>query len=277
MELPRTQEALHVLASDDRFGSGTHIESRVQTGMDGMIIGEEPFDPIYHSPYDINPGSLMEAVTGQPYVDQVLARRPLSVNVVADYGDGGDHPKITAMKQRLAMVLKTAAQNAVPSITDRVYTYAIGTGDYYEQNIDAWLDDGDEVGRAISVASLCLDGLTFVISDFRRLPLYAVEGVNLEDAMAIKANHPAELSLPANVGVIPLGHGEEINTNKTKQLERKNAELQARHLSIIHKLQQANISVIGAVYDPREAGGFQAETVDADLSNAIIAYAKNKH
>lgn len=276
MNLPQTKSALTELAANSRFGAGIHIEPQPRVGYDGVVIGEVPYDPARHSPLDINPLSLMAEATGEQHVQLVLPNRPLDMNIVVDYGYGEDHPKIAAMKRNLAHRLETAAQSALPSITDKVYSYAIGEPDEIDMGIH-YFEASSDHERATFVAGLCLEGLTFVLSDFRHLPLAELSQADLSGGVAVKVNHPSERALPANVGVIALGGGKEVNTSNTKQLNNWNRELAERHEQIVRGLNTAGMSVAGAVYTPSLNEGFSVASVDEQLAQAVTAYAKSKH
>lgn len=269
MLLPQTYTALAELPADTRFASGGHVAYNPQENVYGLEIGEVAFDPSVHSASDIMPFSPTEELTGQQQVEMVLPYKPLTLNIVADYVEkSNDHPNIRKIKALAVQKLLEAIEESMPSIMDRVYSYSLGESIQKEQYLTQKIPDAELPVMADKVADISNSGLSIMISDFRRLPV-AETGKQLPETIAIKVNHPAELSLPKNCGVIALGGALEVNTNNSKSLDNFNAILNSRHQAIVDKLKASGMSVITAVTNHKMVHGLDIAQIDQDLAQAI--------
>jgi hypothetical protein len=266
MLFPQTQEQLYEMAAMQPLMSGVHRADMPDTGRYGLVMGETVFDPLIDSVGDIRPDSIKARITGAPHVQVVMPRENMNVNLVVDADSGQeDHWKISQQKQKMALGLAESVWDSTPSSTDWFGVYYLGEGASKELQ---------HVGTPIkveNVADLCLGGITMIMSDFRRLHFDR----KLPGTIGIKVNHPADLSIPPNVGVIPLGNGIDVNTNKKRELQELNDTLRARRESILRRLADAGLSTVEVVYRPSKASGFDVAKADAEIANKLKAYAKN--
>ena len=98
----------------------------------GIVLGDTEFDPSRHNVADINPLSLMAEATGADYVQQVIPEKPLDISVVTDLANIDDDPRISARKIDAARQLTSLLADAMPSITDHVHPYVVGSGGHTE-------------------------------------------------------------------------------------------------------------------------------------------------
>lgn len=272
MWLTETQDAFLELASNSELAQGVHTQTRPRIGQGGVPLGEIPFDPSRHSASDINVFSLMGEATGQPYVSMVMPRKDVAINVVTDFGQSGDNQAVANLKHSIGHDVTDAIEEALPSITDRLFRYSLGdvpaeaAGDDYES-----LREETEEERVGSVKDLCLNGLTVVVSGFQSLPLHKYG--NGIDGIAIKVTHPLELPLAPGQGVVSLGGGYEVKTNKPKQLAEYNQSIEQKHQTALANLRSIGLQVVEVVYNPSKDGGYDGKKADSDLAKAVEEYA----
>lgn len=274
MAFPETTEAVAELFANRQYGQGAHTLSAARTGVDGIALGEVQFDPYLHDAYDIKPISLTELLTGQPQVDVVRPNFPVHINVVTDYTDKGDNDPIARSKRNVAHTVTKYLEEALSSVADRLDTYAVGSGMSHGSAIldaeELAQEDASEEEKAEAVASLCMRGLTVVISDFAGLPLYGTNG-DFSETVGIKLNHLLERNVPANMGVIAISGGVEVNTNKPKKLAPVNNLLEHNHQEAISRLKDAGLSMASLVARADKIGGFDQTQSDKEISLAIKA------
>ncbi len=277
MFLPRTHDALIELAANSQFAVGVHSHDQIRTGQMGIPLGSVEFDPYKHEVTDIDLLSVMGEATGEHYVNEVLPNKPVNINVLTDYQNTGDIPKISSLKKLISFALTETIEGALPSITDRQFNYSFGPlpEDVRTTNTPESLASETEEQRAESIKGLCVNGLTLIISDFRNFPAAYLLQNELSDAVAIKVNHPAQLKIPANVGVISLGKGVEVNTNIPASLNIVNSHLATQREKLLTNLGYAGLSVVEVVYDPKQPSKFDDTKTDSDLAEALNAYAKS--
>lgn len=276
MLLRETQNAFAELAASQADEFGVHFASEARAGVPGMVISELEYDPARHQPQNIAPFSLMETVTGTPHVQLVLPQQPMELTVITHHEAGRDDPRLGWLKQRLATQVREAAEYSLPSSTDRIRSYYVGSAEAAPDDRDTEVItiENDPELAAKTIGELCVGGLTLVISDFNRLPLHTTQS-NFRNTVAVKANHPAELALPAKAGIIRVGGQAEVNTNKPKELQRFNDRLTARHQQISEQLGRAGIAVAQVIFDPRQASGTGFDLLRADQSIAAAVRAAN--
>lgn len=271
MALPNTTDALSTLLTNQRWSQGANQASHIEVGSMGIVLGDVEYDPTKHSPSDINPLSLMAEATGIEHVQQNMPEKPLNIGVIVDVASIDDDPRIRARKMDAARQLTGLLADAMPSITDHIHSYVVGSGSYAEAAIGESQMMGIEASdeqRALQVAQFCLDGLTFVISDFRRLPL-ANAGQRFSEAVAIKLNHPLERRIPGGIGVIGLGNGYEVDTNSDKQLAIVNNKLEAKHQATVEALEHRGLEVASVLIDPFAVDGIDHKSSDNAVASAI--------
>lgn len=275
MRLPNTQYELQELRSNESMQYGMHVGYEVAVGVQGVEVGETPFNASHHTIDAINPLSIMESATDMPHVTQVMPYRPIELNVVVHQSpDDRLMPKylqpIRSHKRQLANGIREAISES-QQVMDRTNLYVVGDASSLDE-----LNDGAEVIEGTedhsiasqAIASICLRGLTFVISDFNTLKL-DIPGANYRETVAIKANHAFELAFPANVGRITLGGLKEVNTRKPKELAKVNQGLLQKHTSIANSLSDAGLAVAKVVYNDALPMGTNFDAADASIAAAI--------
>jgi len=245
--LHETQTVLAEMAASQPQSFGTHGAVHPQTGVPGLAVGEVPYDMTRHPVTAINHGSLMANVTRVPYVRLTLPQRPLDVQVVTHHEAGNDDPRLAKLKGYLARQIKYAVEDSVPGMTDRVFSYHIGddADDFADFDTELLPANGDPAYTAETVADLCHDGLTFVVSDFNRLPLQNVANGWFPATVAVKANHALEMSVPDMA--MRLGGTREVR--KKKDAEYVNQRLAKYHAGITAGLETAGIPVAQVIMD----------------------------
>ncbi len=273
--LEQTHNTMGDLAGDRQRNFGEHISSVPRANAFGINLGEVTFDPARHELQDINPFSMAEESTGMPHVRMVLPRRALDIQIVEDRTDNGDDPQISRAKHRLAEILGESIIHSKSGITDRVKHYLIVDSDQVKSQklgYDVELIDSSKGAEAVSrtVADICLNGLTFVISDFKSLRLENQSRHNYEKTVAIKINHPAEIEIPAGNVIFELGKGRELDSSKPKELAKFNLILEEKNRIIIERLENAGVSVAQVIFKPVRPDN----KLEYNLANADTAIAK---
>lgn len=273
MAFPETSAALRELGATTTYGLGAHLHPAVSVGVPGLTLGDIQFNPAKHDFLDVNHFSLLGEATGELHVTEVLPDRPLNVNVVTDLGSIWDARVITRRKQEAARAIAAGIATALPSLTDRTTMYAVGqspTHPAHSSETKLVSLDVVEGGRAESVASLAPEGPLIVLSDFIHMPLEEhVSGDVSRNVLAVKVNHPFERRIPANIGVLALNRGYDLDTSNKRKLARANSRLDDRHLGVMARLQDAGISVVDVILDPKLPEGFDQGYVDNRLAEGI--------
>lgn len=271
--LPRTEQALADVIANRPIMFGVHDGEEIRAGSHGVYIGERPFDPARDSVDQINPLSVWETITDEPHVALTIPEHPLHVNVVTHERQqpAQDLLGIIPTRRRLAAELTEALYDAMPGMSDRVSRYAVGEAATQNDEVEAVVTDGQPETDVRQVAELCQNGLTFVLSDFLKLPLEKEANErSLPATVAVKMNHPLDLALPAGVGRIASGYGGgEINTNDSKQLQAVNARMAAAHEHTLNRLQASGLAVAHLVLNAQMAQGAGYQEADQSLAKAI--------
>ncbi len=265
MQFPRTQEKLYEMAASQPLMAGVHQSDMPTTGRYGLVMGEAVYDPLVDTPSNIKIDSVKARITGAPHTRVIIPRENMNANLVVDTESGnGDYWHIAKHKQKLAIDIANSIWEASPSSTDWFNVYYLGDNASRELTHIA---DPIEVKE---VAGVCVSGITMVMSDFQRLRF----DQKLTNSIGIKVNHPAELELPANVGIIPVGAGIEVDTDKPRKLNRANEQLLARRQEILGLMAASGLKAVEVVFNPKFSNGFDSVKTDMDLAQAINASAK---
>jgi hypothetical protein len=275
-ELFQTSQALQELSAEKSRRYGLHYAEQITVGSTGMIVGETPLDPVKHSPSAISPISFNEMVLGIPYVQIEVPKRPVEYNVVLhrDVAERCLHPYLqpvrefkTALTSGIARAIIFAKQ---PS--DRVNVFHVGdaseplSGPWHSETVR---DTDEPEAAAKAVEDICMSGLTFVISDFNRLPVNS--GNRIARGIAVKANHGIELEIPANVGEISVEGADSVRTWKPKELARANAVLTDMHTTIRQNLGSAGLQVVQLALNNQIEMPYNVRNADTEIASAIRA------
>jgi hypothetical protein len=276
-ELLQTAQAIRELRSAQGRAFGMHYNEDVSIGTTGMIVGEMPFDPNRHDPSSINPMSFNEMVMGVPHVQMEIPRRPIEYNVVLhrdpEERDLPDYLQpVREYKDNLASGVALAVHEAKQR-SDKVNIYVVGDTDLLpSDHWDTEVIEGTEAGvdAARAVEEICMRGLTFVISDFNRLPLEN-KSAALTKSIAIKANHAIELALPANRGYLAVEGANGVKTWKSKDLARANTGLDEHHAGIRGHLGTIGMEVVQIACDNELDAQQNIVQADAQIANSVRA------
>lgn len=275
--LPRTEQALSDVLANEQILWGVHESEELRTSGLGVYVGERPFNPDRDRVSDINPLSVAEAVYDEPHVALIIPNRPLTVNVVTHERQQPEEDVlgIIPAKRHLASELAETLYDTVPGMTDRIFQYAVGEAAeaITDKEIEAIGTDGSPLTDAATIAELCRDGLTFVVSDFHQLPLEReAEAEAFPMAIAVKANHRFDIELPQTDGNLRLAtgyRGGEVNLGSPRELADVNARMAAAHTATVQRLENAGLAVAHIIVSPEAHLGFDASEADAALSAAV--------
>jgi hypothetical protein len=276
-ELLQTAQAMRELRSTQGRAFGMHYNEDVSIGTTGMIVGEMPFDPNRHDPSSINPLSFNEMVMGVPHVQMEIPRRPIEFNVVL-HRDPNDRnlpeylQPVREYKDELASGVAQSLHEAKQR-SDKVNVFVIGDterhpSDHWDIEAIEGTEDSETAARAVE--DLCMRGLTFVISDFNRLPLDN-KSAAFNRSIAIKANHALELALPADRGYLAVEGAEGVKTWKSKDLSRANAVLDERHADIRSHLGALGMEVVQVACNNDLDTRQNILQADAQIANSVRA------
>lgn len=273
--LPQTEQALSEVFANQQIIYGVHGSEELRTSGLGVFVGERPFKPGRDKPSDINPLSIWEAIDDEPYVPLIIPDRPLSVNVVTHERQQPEEDvlDIIPSKRRLASEIADSLYDTMPGLTDRVFQYAVGEAaeTIKGSEIEVIGTDGDPLTDAKTIAELCQDGLTFVVSDFHKLPLEETEA-DFPMAVAVKANHKFDVALPKmekNMRIALGNQGGEVNLGDEAEVDAINERMAAIHADTVRRLRRAGLAVAHIVMEPALALGFNAARADRELAAAI--------
>jgi hypothetical protein len=89
-------------------------------------------------------------------------------------------------------------------------------------------------------------------------------------AIAIKANHPAERSLPSSSAFLYIGQeAGDLSLKSKKQVDQRNETARARHTAIVNQLGSAGLTVADVIFRPKISHGFNLNEVDNSLASAV--------
>lgn len=276
--LPETTRAIASLRTDLTQEFGMHVGQTVMHGVPGLVVGEERFDPSRHPVSAINPLSMMELGldSPMPYVRQVLPYKTLEMNVVV-HDDSGDYEMpewlepVIGFRDSLAVDTKHSIE-ASKQVGDKVNLFVVGNParpSLYGREAEVVKNTEQPEAAAQAVADIARSGLSFIISDFNRLPLHRVSQANFKRSVGVKANHPIELEFPANTGVWPLGGGASVDTGNRRELKSANKGLQKSHAQIAANIGQAGLAHLQVVYDNQFRSGLDREAFDRPLATIL--------
>lgn len=277
-KLPETAKALQERSVHNRRPIGSHFNPRIEIAKAGRIVYEEPYDPVKHVGHVPNPLSIQKELTGQEQVTYRQSRRPSDIDIIvhADYEDRLSLPWMTMAKDKLQTTIAGSIKAINVGFDDRVYTHAVGdtsriAGDWLK-NTDTVIDTEDNVLAAAEISKLCQNGLTYIISPFRNLPLRDHTG-KMSEIIGIKTNHINEIQLQADNAVYSTGEPENpyINTRDAKQLAGWNEILLSRDQTRIDRLGEVGIAVAQVLFEGRRVDatyGFNVPAADRAIAQA---------
>ena len=270
--LPHTEEAFSNLATERQFEFGMHRGHNLKVGGRGIIVGEQPFDPVMHDPTDIDPLSVMALATGGQYVNDIIRDYPLNVTIITEHDAAAEQPHIGAAKLRLGQQLRESLEDALPVMGDRVNLYHIGDTDNaidlrYTEVIE---QHEDATENAKTVAKLCQDGLNFVISNFSRGRLrFEDADVQVENTIGLRVMRQQDIAVPLD-GVTRLGKGREAATPKEAAAYNKNT-LDPYNKHVEDALRRTGMLVGRVIISPNQDTGtlFNRDITDSTIAEAI--------
>lgn len=267
--LPETSRELGSLQANRRFLTGQHYGVMPQAGVPGLDIGTVDYDPVTHTPEQVN-HFLPEGLSGQPQVSMRLPHRPLHFNIISQHTATTEYPLVTKAKESLQVALAEALAEASPEMTDRPANYLVGDAEFLPR-IRGWEVSAAQLGNhqhaAQEVSRLAESGLTFVIGDLEHLPL--PDQRRFSELIAIKVNHPLERWLRQGLGWVSLGGSLEVDTSNTAQVEQVNNLLAGHHQQIVTDLEARGVQVVEVVVSPTHPDGFNATEVDSQIAAKI--------
>src|SRR4051794_13437291 len=123
--LPKTEEALADLISNNQVLFGDHLDGTIRVGQTGQMIGYTEYDAEVHDPLDIDNDSELEEIFDEPFVQEMLSTHGLDVKIAIDATNRLEIPSVTMAKFTVASYLASAIENVVPNTGDRVRSYLI--------------------------------------------------------------------------------------------------------------------------------------------------------
>jgi hypothetical protein len=273
-----TQDALAEIVANSSMNSGSHASSLTRIGGEGSTVGEVAFDFSMHEVSDVDPFSMMNKITGLPYVAEKMPERPLDINIVlhSDPEEADYNPEwITDCKRFLGKLIRTSVEVSLPGSADSIHSFVIGQKD--EDLIDRdnhYIEKTeDPIFAAATVAQLCQQGLTLVVSTFNGLPLDKIDKASIrKNAVGIKANHLFEIELQKDVGQWATGDPKEpfINSARQKPLAKFNKRQAENNARIVASMNAAGVAMAQVVFDRREQPySFDARSADRSIARAI--------
>lgn len=266
--LLETQRVFANLPANNPRWQGDHLQHQSKASMDGIFLGTLPFDPFVHDAHDIDPLAAMGFALGEDHVRQVFPHRSLITNVVIDSTGRLDAPAVTESKARLARGLSDCLDETKGSM-DLNFSYRLVSPESELNDGSAENIPVNEREFARTIGEFARNSLTFVISDFNRMRFDRSPDTDFGNVVAIKVNNPLERQIPANIGPVPLGGLQYVDTNKRRKLEPVNRDLQAQHERIVRDLCSTGASVASIIFNHRMPEGFDVDAADAQIAAAI--------
>jgi hypothetical protein len=281
MLLQQTQNAVAELRASGA-GFGDHRANHTVFDSFGSPAGVEQFDFQMHDVADVALFSMEEELTGMPHVQEVFPEKPHNVNIIAhcDPEEGSD-PKELVNGRRLVVANLFDSMKESLMYGDGVKLYTTGQHDPLLAGREVRHLEGTEepLQAAESIARLCTNGLSVVISTFKNLPLEGATTGSYPMTVGVKANHIWDRELPANVGPwdtgepdIPVVHTDDSRFGKkpSKELMEYRERQNARHEQTVTRLQNAGLKMADAIFAREFAPlGFDLQAVDQSIAQAV--------
>ncbi len=264
MYFSKTTAELTRLPPNLRLGIGSHLVRREEVGRIGNVAADTEFAHGEHTAADINPVSFLGEVLGQHYSRQVQPGRQLQTNVILGNFEQDSDPRIVLKKERVAATISRLLHQDLSQSSDRVRLFTLPGAN--TDGIDEQRTRFTRLNSDKDASDLCRRGLTIMISDFSR---FQPEDVAVAPAIGVIVNHQLERKLPANIGVLSLGSGYEVDTSKVSQLDDINSRLAQRHQTLTDQLTGLGMSVANIIATPREVEGFNHSVADNSMAEAV--------
>lgn len=264
MHFPKTTGELTRLPPNRRLGVGSHLVRREEVGRIGNVAADIEFAHGEHTAADINPVSFLGEVLGQHYSRQVQPGRQLQTNVILGNFEQDSDPRIVLKKEHVAATIGRLLHQDLSQSSDRVRLFALPGAN--TDGIDAQRTRFTRLNSTVDASDVCRRGLTIMISDFSQ---FRPEDWAVSPTVGVMVNHKLERKVPANIGVLSLGSGYEVDTSKPSQLDDINYRLAQRHQVLTGQLTGAGTSVATMIATPREVEGFNHSAADASMAEAI--------
>jgi len=273
-QFEQTQTAISEYYANRQQAVGGHIYAMPRAGARGLIIGEVPFEGAVHPAHAMKPFSIHEEITGLPQVDLTLPHRALEIQVILDRSPSRDIPRIQKAKRALMDLLVGAIFDSRPDMTDRVREVVIVDQDSEEAKTfgpDVEKINSQEGPEAVAsrVASICVSGLTLVLSNFEALRLDQLPSRNFQSTVGVKVNHFSSIKLPKGNVKIPVGNGRMIDASDEVQLAAYHRVQDTHNKAVVDRLSAVDIAVSQVVLYPGLALGFDYEESDKSIASAI--------
>jgi len=265
MNFPETTRSLHRLPPNRRINPGAHIRRQEESGRIGRVSPDTELVPGKHTAADVNPLSFMAQTVGGHYVRQVQPGRQVQTNILIQSVEKADDQRIVARKEHAAALIAQMLHRDLASTTDNVRLLAmedVELSDEFESKtrLQRLKDDNEMI-------DFCRRGLTIMISDFSALK--QDDRLPFAPAVALKVDHPFDRAIPADVGVLQLSDGFELDTSREDELAVVNGRISAMNTRAVDTLQAAGTMVAGVVLNPEFEHGFYAPNVDHSLAKAV--------
>lgn len=286
-EFVHTQNALADLAANRYLGVGLHRGVTTVASSIGSVIRHAPLNPSEgHMSADIDPMAWEEDIIDIPHVALTTVRNPLQVNVVTHLRNPkSEITNVNDKRNLLARHISEALANARPGRNDQVWQYAVGeaANEGKGPEVEVISTNGNPRKDAKTIADICQEGLTLVISDYLRLPLESQPKSYFPQTVAIKANHPTDLKIMEGVGPVPTGYsdpsrrrgifrlagGGEVDTENESEVAEVNASLRRLHKGTIARLRASGIAVATLTLNPESQNGYEERAADMAVARAI--------
>jgi len=276
-QLPKTEKAIQDILSDSYGDRGSHRSSNSQLAKSGRPSSEIQYDPLKHSRFSPNPFSVGEELTDDEHVLLRKPKRPLDIDLVVhlDPNSKKSLSWVTRAKDDTMLHLVRGIDNLYTGSGDRLHTTFVGDVDrlkdnpLYERPDDLY--PGDNYDASKVAASICKNGLTYLISSFNGLTF-----ANDVPGVWIIVNHILEKKFLPGTAKFATGDRNNpiIDTRDQIQLEGWNKVKQDRHDAFITQMGNLGLSIAQVAFEGRKIDPtFGFDVAAADLS---IASATNK-
>jgi hypothetical protein len=276
-ELIETRHALIQLRSQRAARAGIHLAEKIAVGVPGVPVGHSMYDPNLHPGEAIDPSAAMEWATGLPHVTVRVPFRPEHINLVV-HTDPAERllpsylQPVRKQKLELAQGLfKALSVTKMP--TDKINYVVLGdpvsAEELEAESVYVPESESPEIA-AKAVAELCVRGLTFVISDFNKLPLGQNNQI-FQRTLAIKTNHKLELELPHTKRKVDLsvGSGRSIKLWKKNEVDKANQSLAIKHRGLRAFLGSLGMEVAQVAHDNHQNVADNVTSADEAIASAV--------
>ncbi len=252
-KLKETMRSLWNENSKSSYSLGVNLNFKQSNNLNGLVIGNETFSPDKHSLDSLN--VLASELSEIDQADIVLPFRNLIINSILI-----ENEHKSSNENSLLKAIDLSKDNASKKFHKILKSSMFFINSHKEYSIYPKQDK--KIPKA-DISFLIGKYENFLDQDDQNLKLN-----NSRKIINVILAHPLDLELPPKAGVIYVGNGMEVNTHKTKQLNKFNHHLNQQKENLLEK-QRAKYGRVALIMTTEAEIGFNVQETDKQIASLI--------